>query len=111
MTSSYTSSFLLSLLLLISIPVVFLLAPRLLPPKTLPAIPDADESDAQLSFVLASRFEFAPPVKQELLQTTSERVRLQRLCELLEHAVELVVRQEEIAGRARTNGKVDPQES
>ena len=50
------------------------------------------------------------PVKQELLQTTSERLRLERLCELLENAVELVARQEEIAGRARTNGKVDPPE-
>ncbi|KAF8670163.1 hypothetical protein HU200_050887 [Digitaria exilis] len=45
MTSPYTSPFVLSLLLLLSIPVVFFLAPRLLPPKTLPAIPDADESD------------------------------------------------------------------
>jgi hypothetical protein len=44
-TTPYTSPFVLSLLLLISIPVVFLLAPRLLPPKTLPAIPDVDESD------------------------------------------------------------------
>ena len=73
--------------------------------------PDADDADLQLSFVLAARFEFAPPVKQELLQTTSERLRLERLCELLENAVEVVVRQEEIAGRARTNGKVDPPES
>jgi Lon protease-like protein len=76
-------------------------------------VEEPDEVDAAggLSFVLAARFEFAPPVKQELLQTTSERVRLERLCELLENAVELVVRQEEIAGRARTNGKVDPPES
>ena len=66
-----------------------------------------DEGD-QLSFELASRFEFAPPVKQELLQSTSERLRLERLCELLEGAVELVARQEEIGARARTNGKVDP---
>ncbi len=73
--------------------------------------PDEGEAAGHLSFVLAARFEFAPPVKQELLQTTSERLRLERLCELLETAVELVVRQEEIAGRARTNGKVDPPES
>jgi Lon protease-like protein len=63
---------------------------------------------SQLSFELASRFEFAPMVKQELLQSTSERLRLERLCELLEGAVELVARQEEIGARARTNGKVDP---
>ncbi len=73
--------------------------------------PEGDEADPNLSFALAARFEFAPPVKQELLQSTSERLRLERLCELLDNAVELVVRQEEIAGRARTNGKVDPPES
>jgi Lon protease-like protein len=70
--------------------------------------PEADVAGVQLSFALASRFEFAPPVKQELLQSTSERLRLERLCELLEGAVELVARQEEIGSRARTNGKVDP---
>ncbi len=73
--------------------------------------PEEGEAGGYLSFVLAARFEFAPPLKQELLQTTSERLRLERLCELLENAVELVVRQEEIAGRAKTNGKVDPPES
>ncbi|TML67161.1 MAG: peptidase S16 [Actinobacteria bacterium] len=73
--------------------------------------PEGDDADVHLSFALAARFEFAPSVKQELLQSTSERLRLERLCELLENAVELVVRQEEIAGRARTNGKVDPPES
>ena len=73
--------------------------------------PELANAGAELSFVLAARFEFAPPVKQELLQSTSERVRLERLCELLETAVDLVVRQEEIAGRAKTNGKVDPPDS
>ncbi|KAG8097672.1 hypothetical protein GUJ93_ZPchr0013g37061 [Zizania palustris] len=43
--TTYASPFVLSVLLLVSIPVIFLLAPRLLPPKTLPAIPDADESE------------------------------------------------------------------
>ena len=43
--TTHASPLVLSLLLLVSIPVVYLLAPRLLPPKTLPAIPDADESD------------------------------------------------------------------
>ena len=74
-------------------------------------VEEPEAEGVQLSFALASRFEFAPPVKQELLQSTSERVRLERLCELLENAVELVARQEEISGRARTNGKVDPPES
>ena len=60
----YTSPFVLSLLLLISIPVVFLLAPRLLPPKTLPAIPDVDESDDLALFrraILSSSATPAPP--------------------------------------------------
>lgn len=66
------------------------------------------ETSSQLSFELAARFELAPALKQELLQETSERVRLARLCELLEGAAELVERQQEIAARAATNGKVQP---
>jgi Lon protease-like protein len=73
-------------------------------------VEEPDPGAEQLSFELAARFEFAPPVKQELLPSTSERLRLDRLCELLEGAVEMVARQEEIGARARTNGKVDPQE-
>ena len=45
MAPPYASPYVLSLLLLVSIPAVFLLAPRLLLPKTLPAIPDADETE------------------------------------------------------------------
>ena len=71
-------------------------------------VEEPEVEGAQLSFALAARFEFAPPVKQELLQSTSERLRLERLCELLEGAAELVARQQEIAARAQTNGKVDP---
>ncbi len=37
----------------------------------------------QLSFALAARVELEPEVKQGLLQGTSERVRLERVCELL----------------------------
>jgi len=62
----------------------------------------------ELSFALASRFELSPDLKQELLETTSERIRLKRLCELLGTAAETVERQREIAARAHTNGKVDP---
>ena len=49
-----------------------------------------------------------PDLKQELLEATSERVRLRRLCELLAAAAETVERQKEIAARAQTNGKVHP---
>ena len=63
---------------------------------------------AQLSFELAGRFEFAPELKQRLLQLTSERKRMKLLAELLSAAAAAVVREREIAERAQGNGKVDP---
>lgn len=62
----------------------------------------------QLSFELAGRFEFAPELKQRLLQLTSERERMHLLAELLAGAAVAVEREREIAERARGNGKVDP---
>jgi len=64
----------------------------------------------ELSFAIAGRFEFSPEIKQELLDESSERVRLSRLCELLAIAAETVERQKEIAARAQSNGKVVPPE-
>src|ERR671910_605014 len=55
---------------------------------------------AQLSFELAGRFEFAPELKQRLLQLTSERRRMKLLAELLSGAATAVVREREIAERA-----------
>src|SRR5918995_1296584 len=63
---------------------------------------------AQLSFELAGRFDFAPELKQRLLQLTSERRRMQLLAELLAGAAVAVEREREIAERAQGNGKVDP---
>ena len=62
----------------------------------------------ELSFAIAGCFDFSPDLKQELLDESSERVRLVRLCELLAIAAETVERQQKIALRARTNGKVHP---
>jgi len=62
----------------------------------------------QLSFELAGRFEFAPELKQRLLQLTSERERMKLLAELLAGAAAAVEREREIAERAHSNGKVDP---
>ncbi len=62
----------------------------------------------QLSFELAGRFEFAPELKQRLLQLTSERERMHLLAELLAGAATAVEREREIAQRAQGNGKVDP---
>jgi ATP-dependent Lon protease len=67
-----------------------------------------DPESPQLSFELAACFEFTITLKQELLQSTSERLRLTRLCELLEGAAETLARQQEIGHRAQTNGKVEP---
>lgn len=61
----------------------------------------------QLSFALAARVELVPEVKQELLQETSERIRLDRVCELLDEATVAVERQRRAAERASTNGRVE----
>ena len=68
---------------------------------------EAPEQPPQLSYALAARVELVPQVKQELLQETSERVRLERVCELLDDATASVERQRRAAERAASNGKVD----
>ena len=62
----------------------------------------------QLSFELAGRFELAPELKQRLLQITSERERVKVLADLLEGAAQTVEREQDVAQRAASNGKVDP---
>ena len=66
-----------------------------------------DVSSPQLSYQLAARFDFATELKQELLQETSERIRLKRLGALLEKAADVIERQQHVASRAQTNGRVD----
>ncbi len=66
------------------------------------------EDAAQLSFELAGRFEFAPELKQRLLQLTSERERVKLLGELLTAAATAVERERDVAQRAASNGKVEP---
>ena len=66
------------------------------------------EGIVQPSFALASRFELAPELKLELLEETSERLRLKRLCEILETVVTAVERQRETAELASRNGKAHP---
>jgi Lon protease-like protein len=62
---------------------------------------------SQLSFALAGRFELAPALKQDLLRRTSERERLEVVCEILEKAGAAAERHREIQERAAGNGKVD----
>ncbi len=66
------------------------------------------EVSAQPSFEIGSRFELAPELKLELLEETSERRRLVRLCEILETIAAAVERQREVAAIAQTNGKARP---
>lgn len=61
----------------------------------------------QLSFVLSGRVELAPELKLELLGELSERVRLNRVCELLEAVTAGVEMQRRAAERAMTNGRVE----
>jgi ATP-dependent Lon protease len=61
----------------------------------------------QLSFELAGRFEFAPELKQRLLQLTTERERMHLLAELLDGAAVAIQREREVAERAQGNGRVD----
>jgi Lon protease-like protein len=68
-------------------------------------VPDPDT--LQLSYALAARVELASDVKLGLLEELSERVRLERVCELLEAAAVSVERQRRAAERAATNGKVE----
>jgi len=68
-------------------------------------VPEPDTP--QLSYVLAARVELAAEAKLELLAETSENLRLERVCELLEEAAVAVRRQQTAAERAATNGKVE----
>jgi Lon protease-like protein len=60
-----------------------------------------------LSYALAARVELAPEAKLDLLQESSERVRMERVRELFADAAASVERQRRAAERAATNGKVD----
>jgi Lon protease-like protein len=80
--------------------------------RRLVTVAEADEVEEPradsplLSFELASRVDFGHDLKQELLELRSERLRLKRLSELLEAAVEALAREREIRERASGNGKV-----
>ncbi|HZQ65687.1 MAG TPA: LON peptidase substrate-binding domain-containing protein [Gaiellaceae bacterium] len=69
-------------------------------------IEEPDEGSPQLSFQIASRVDFGHDLKQELLELRSEAARLRRLSELLEQAVEALVRERDVRQRASGNGKV-----
>jgi ATP-dependent Lon protease len=67
-----------------------------------------DPTSPQFDYEIAARVEFSTASKQELLELTSPRLRLARLAELLERAVEALVIDRELRKRAHGNGKVTP---
>ncbi len=67
-------------------------------------VPEAD--DPQLSYALAGRVELAVEAKLELLAEQSEAVRLRRVVELLQGALEVLERRRLAAERASGNGRV-----
>jgi len=69
-----------------------------------------DAGSALLDFELAARVDFGVDPKQELLAATSPRIRMTKLVELLERAIEAVRLERELQHRASTNGKVSPLE-
>ncbi|MGH3003265.1 MAG: LON peptidase substrate-binding domain-containing protein [Gaiellaceae bacterium] len=64
--------------------------------------------EERLDFELAARVDFEVEAKQELLASTSPRVRMARLVEVLETALAGVRIQQEHHRRAGQNGKVTP---
>jgi Lon protease-like protein len=72
---------------------------------------DADEPDpavASIAYWLASRVDFGPDVKQEILELPSERERVVRLAELLDRAREALRWARTARERAQGNGRVEP---
>lgn len=71
---------------------------------------ELDELDREsefLSFEIAGRIDLGTDVKQELLETRSERERVVRLAGLLDRAAKAVSREREIRERASSNGRVE----
>lgn len=67
-----------------------------------------DSSLPQLDFELAARVDFAVESKQDLLATTSPRVRMKKLIDFLQTALEAVRLEHTLRERAGQNGKVAP---
>ena len=80
MPPPYIASPYVLLLLLLSIPTVFLLAPRLIPPRTLPAITDADETEDLALFRRAVLLFTAPASTASAARLAKNRSRGGREC-------------------------------
>jgi Lon protease-like protein len=67
-----------------------------------------DPASPQFDFEVVARVEFSTKTKQELLELTSPRQRVERLVVLLERAQEALAIDQELRQRAHGNGKVTP---
>jgi Lon protease-like protein len=67
-----------------------------------------DPASPVLSYELAARVEFERNAKQDLLESRSERERLQAVTKLLEVTAVQLAREKEASDRAPRNGKVSP---
>jgi Lon protease-like protein len=68
--------------------------------------PDESELDGEDAYGIAARVELPPETKQLLLEERSEDERMRIVAVALGALLEAVARSEEIAERARTNGRV-----
>jgi Lon protease-like protein len=68
--------------------------------------PAGEELDALDSYAIAARVELPPETKQRLLELRSEPKRMEVLAAALEALLKAVSRSEQIAERARMNGKL-----
>jgi Lon protease-like protein len=68
--------------------------------------PDAGELEAENAYGIAARVELPPETKQALLELRSEPDRMRMLGDALRSLVAALARSNEIAERARMNGKV-----
>ena len=69
-------------------------------------IDEPDERSPRLSFELAARVDFGAAAKQELLELRSERIRLERVTELIERALQALALRRAVAEHASANGRV-----
>jgi Lon protease-like protein len=67
-----------------------------------------DPASPSFDFEIAARVDFDIEPKQELLELTSQRLRVARLGELLEDALAALVVERELRRRAHGNGRVAP---
>jgi ATP-dependent Lon protease len=69
---------------------------------------ELDPSGGSVAFQIAAGIDFAPELKQELLELRSEGARLVKLADLLDRAVDVVLLQRSARERAAGNGHVTP---